>query len=614
MNSIPSEESNLIPYSFCPYCNNIPLIHLLSLPKPTSLKIECTCHLDEESNIKPFYISLSEYNEIIKKKTNQQSEQICKYNSSCKNKGEWFCIDCQMWICTNDKDNHQLKTKHNLLTNTKLNSNRKCKQHLEPFERYCSICKVDLCRKCLSSHNKTNKNHSQQVLDLLELENIIDVNQIIKDINEIPFKIEEYNSHKKDYVINQLKLQIELVEKAYQTNKEINETIITFIKSIYKTYSLFNTENTFNYNILSNTLFNCNLYIPQIEFNNNNKLNVITNDLIDFYNSQFVYGTNKLTANTIYRTEPIDEHKYSKDFFALIVLSNKNICLGYKDISIYSNKTFEEIGNIKLPIKKAVVSCICELSSNIIVIGSTNGLIHMIQLLDKDDNSKVEMMLMSKFKCNNLEIKNILAINKNSIVHCTEENLCVWNFDIVYSDDNKTLQLNEMKSKVLKESEFVISDIIIPSKLNEIVISSSIEGIIKLWNIKNENYELIEEHINCNGRKALTEIEGGVIIISSKREIILFDYIALLIKKKYTINENNIINSYCYLKFAKIIVMFFSDRKIISVNINTDEKQVIEIPEHVYDNSYYQIYNLISYGGRTLLSVDINNNISIWNI
>ena len=90
------------------------------------------------------------------------------------------------------------------------------------------------------------------------------------------------------------------INKAYKKNKELNRNIIHLINKIFSTYSLFAKKGKFSYQLMNNLIYNTRVNLPvatKVEASSNIGYQKI-NDLIEFYNNNYIFGRNYRSPKT----------------------------------------------------------------------------------------------------------------------------------------------------------------------------------------------------------------------------------------------------------------------------------------------------------------------------
>ena len=188
----------------------------------------------------------------------------------------------------------QKKRSHliDLFLNNKYKSNPKlkCSQHNSSFALWCKNCKINICGKCLSSHN----NH--KVLKLYSL--IISSNEI----NILEYKVNEFERklQQKKHIVEEKKLFNQKEENEFFVNFQkyynLNINEIKFVRFIKEQYQYLLKNNLLCYQIILNLKYllnKLNFFLVKNVFSNSLKnesqKDKELNDFIDIYNMVFKF-------------------------------------------------------------------------------------------------------------------------------------------------------------------------------------------------------------------------------------------------------------------------------------------------------------------------------------
>ena len=206
--------------------------------------------------IKNYRISLSdcknghEFNDMLFKNflisQNINLAKIICNNCTEKNKfnsynNEFYkCFTCNNNLCPLCKSKHDKS--HNIINYEEINSI--CKEHIENYNSYCKICKINLCLKCEKDHITHEKIYYGSILPDVdkikttknELEK--NIKQLNKDIDDIIKRLNEYKENINHYcqIYVDIMKNIENKNRTYETLNNIieisNNDIIQDLKSI----------------------------------------------------------------------------------------------------------------------------------------------------------------------------------------------------------------------------------------------------------------------------------------------------------------------------------------------------------------------------------------------
>ena len=157
------------------------------------------------------------------------------------------------------------------------------------------------------------------------------------------------------------------INKAYKKNKELNRNIIHLINKIFSTYSLFAKKGKFSYQLMNNLIYNTRVNLPvatKVEASSNIGYQKI-NDLIEFYNNNYIFGRKEIKNENIYK---VKDFEIDSPIQSLSVLHNGMICVGQEQcIKIFDNE-------MNLVTKKNLtkLNCIEEIENNKLIYYSSD--------------------------------------------------------------------------------------------------------------------------------------------------------------------------------------------------------------------------------------------------
>ena len=210
-----------------------------------SSNIEITS-IDESSNILTFKCSLhgektmsiKDYLNDMKKYTYLYSEcNSCKKQQNQMNSNEIFnfCTNCQLVICNNCSQNHNIS--HSIIKNNKT----KIKCNLHPNNNnisYCLDCNCHLCIECLK-HRK-HMSHKKKTIEEIE-PSYEEMNSLLKIINN-------YKDKKSNFQLEKIN-KLSEIENQYNLDKEReNDDYIKIILNTKKKLENELIDNEKNYN------------------------------------------------------------------------------------------------------------------------------------------------------------------------------------------------------------------------------------------------------------------------------------------------------------------------------------------------------------------------------
>ena len=300
-----------------------------------------------------------------------------KNKGNCPNNEFYKCLNCDKNLCLLCKPNHD--SNHNIIKYDQ--KYYICKNHNEPYIKYCKDCNKNICYSCDDDHMehhtiylgdiKPNINDTKSKLSNIKKEIDIFINkirEIIKQLNDLIDNIniyyEIYNNILNNYSKQNRNYQILQNIKDFNINNEI----INEIKNINKMNNIkdefnniINIYNNINKNVAKEEiislkgLVNSNNNIENYE-NSNNSINRIKLKIDD---------TKKEINKIISKEENLNTNnniaKISKAYSEMI----KNLKENYKELEGFSDeKIMEVLDNNRGDIDKTMIDLMLIQSTN----------------------------------------------------------------------------------------------------------------------------------------------------------------------------------------------------------------------------------------------------------
>ena len=235
-------------HKICQECliKDLLLLKFKNLENTKKIKFNCFCMIGSSPSF-PY----PEFIEVIKKIN--ESKQQSHYCINHKNNAIKYCKDCELWLCDECLNIHEVFNKHHILSEKGVRPKLKCKLHTNEFTQfYCLQCNEEICTFCLTKIGK-HIEHKTIHLEKLEklgeeikyklrfktyddcVENLENIRE--KNINEKNKKIEEFQLKIKNLIEN-----LRLIEEKYinEINEKINylNYVIDVMKESYKYFYL----------------------------------------------------------------------------------------------------------------------------------------------------------------------------------------------------------------------------------------------------------------------------------------------------------------------------------------------------------------------------------------
>lgn len=177
----------------CPKCQIIPNLKIYN---PYQVEVNCNCKQNEKMFIQNF---------------------VLDYEESKNSKGKGKTTTCEQKKCTSKKADIYL---------------------------YCEDCQIHLCDSCSKKHSDHN------ILNLRNFKKELSKKNYEGELREAIRKININNMEIKNKAIGLLREQMEMIEKAYEENKQLNQTLINFAQIIIRNANDVDWE--LNYNNIEN--------------------------------------------------------------------------------------------------------------------------------------------------------------------------------------------------------------------------------------------------------------------------------------------------------------------------------------------------------------------------
>ena len=275
-------------YLLCPNCfKNVPILNTFIENETAKIKISCSCL--EENN----YLTMNLFDYLSEIKNFKNSNK-CYFHSD--EISEYFCLNCENWLCTECYNEHTKDICENEYYNKNEIEKLYCEKHRIKKIFLCKQCMITYCKTCFIQHNNRNKiKHKGKNIDIYLTEQRIKEKYDKYDfyMSELPeFKnalkddLLKEISDKKENEIQQYKISF---QENYWKYKNIDEQLRFLLELILINCEYIKNDFILNrkfiYNIIFNTSLknNCpklNKNLPLIEqmkyFTNFSKINYIT--------------------------------------------------------------------------------------------------------------------------------------------------------------------------------------------------------------------------------------------------------------------------------------------------------------------------------------------------
>lgn len=492
----------------CPKCKiNIPKIYKYSQNNSNTLTLafECLCY----ETI--FQMSLISYLSILNAHYANSLSMINKHVVSCLNcnltvYAEIYCIECSGYLCKKCDSFHSNNYSHNY-SSTQTIINSKCQLHKYINTLYCITCEKEICFKC-----KKDQNHLEHCVSSIKdycksTKNKWTFNSI-QSITEV-LNPDKPNNKELFALLEILYANYELLIDTPSIN--ITKSITTLQKEISSLCLNFKKENTISQSqiIIKPQALSKYLSLYQVQYHKAlNKKEII--------NSPYI-----ITVLII-----LTDGRYA------FVKSEINNPLALYSISI--SVTFTE-SSIELPEQYSDVIDLIEFNPDTLILGLRIGQI---------DIWSISSQIKIKTFINQTQVISLIKINEEKI-YLIGKIGSIWNIKTnkkidsyalgtVISFNNyffisyrKSIQIWDINknNNVLELKEYQ-TFIVFVGKINNVrIISSSIDGIIKIWNIKHTKSIKTITLPNIIIEKGIISKEKEIIyLVTNDKSILIYDY------------------------------------------------------------------------------------------
>ena len=326
------------------------------------IKIYCPEHKEGILRIKDYINSCKQGNNLLCSN--------CKKSAPLDN-FMFYCNNCKKYLDSNCFNRSNCSRKNHDYDKVKVESSDNNCIHNKFYTKYCLNCKISLCNDCFKNNN-THKNHFLSDIRSKTINELDNMNNILKKQEEIFYKTKNIINNYLEELEDKLKLK-RIIFQNYKKNKfngsalnnlenlnlNINQEFFNKINSFYNKDYIYikSAEKSLclhYFNIMCGNIDN-NINIPVKEeinlpkinnINNNNSNNNIPN--IKKY-SENDNNNDKNIINDYGRGKLIKSISEKNKIYSLLVLNTGNIAVGFSNGIIKIYKT-EFKNNNNLPI------------------------------------------------------------------------------------------------------------------------------------------------------------------------------------------------------------------------------------------------------------------------
>ena len=534
----------------CNKCYEIPQIELI--PKNGNLCIKKTCFCGQKilsfNTFKNNIVNIDFSNLFCfrcNKKIEKDNQKIFYFNKQYK---KIICNNCKVLKMFNEKDNINL-----------LNFDENCFNHQNNKNNFfCLNCKINFCNECLNLHN----NHEIKDYSKINFEKNYYFNLKNSLENTIKEKQNYYELIKKE-ILKKYQFEINLIEKSFKNNEEINNLIINILKKLFSIY-----ENKVNYstimNIKNNTYFNKKqMFSNKFHYYNKNN-NINYKEIIKYYNNNFLIShfdhEMKCDKNIKAHESPVNK---------LLELNNKNLisCSFDGYLKIF-NKNLEEIYKLLAHSHSINNMNLFDDDKKLITCSSDK----ILKIWEINEN---KINILYALNNHSEKINDAIYIKKkNIIISCSKNEIIIWNYLNLNKEEKIIQTINESSFGILNFN-------------NEKIITYNIKKIF-FWEFDNNkklNLISTNEKLNSYSNDMCKKLDNNNIIMVCNNVINVINVntyqIVTIIK-----NEMGMISSFILMKNKTIVVSQFDCVSQIEINEFYNLKIIKNFRYSDYDDYY----------------------------
>ena len=248
--------------------------------------MKCNCKPQEDTFTLGEFISMMELFNASRKHCEVQSSHVSLASTPM---GDVYCIDCQIWMCTQCHSNHINEySMHRYVTD---HAESKCYEHDQQFISFCLSCEENLCKDCVKHHTKSHKFAS--IRGIRDNALYYEYKELLKKAKDFLNECENYKNDVVSFHVGTNQELTQNITNEYITFRIRNEQTITYASMFLTSYML----NPLNYQNKRNLLYNTNfvLFNPFINYHRKHKANVdeLINNLFNFFHNTTILHEGK---------------------------------------------------------------------------------------------------------------------------------------------------------------------------------------------------------------------------------------------------------------------------------------------------------------------------------
>lgn len=462
----------------CPQCKEIPIINL-SFQHPIIIHLQCKCGSSS------YY--LNDYFQLLQTE-NLTQDNCCNYEKNHKTKiANDYCINCTKWICSDCVKTHAKNNTKHLVIPFELKIDINCKKHLDNIiDYFCKVCSKGICDQCYEKH------YNHLITNLNELQLIIDVDSIRKELNKAKNYISIFKNQEQQKILAEC-----------NNNKKIEQVLINYVNENFllcklidimlNTYKLLSMNK--NYQILLNLSHYSKIQIVYFtEDPYNYSLQTRESRIKFFYETNYIIQT-KFNLSHIKNINTISFGHCS--ILDACVMIDGRIASVHQDNSLRISNLINYI--TELTIKDAHKGEIKRINQ------TKNG---KILTCSMDSNIKIWNIKGISFSCEatlfiGCDGYYANEISNNRIVSCGTSSfpIKIW-MGVPPYKCIKTLGFNGLWGQTYSAIQL---------RNQEILLSSSNDQTVKFWNINSKKCFKTIKYSTLFPKDPITQLENGLI-------------------------------------------------------------------------------------------------------
>ena len=539
----------------------------------------------------------------------------CNFNKEhCKNRipSRYYCQQCELLLCKECVQYHKdnLKYVFHKRSQKQIEDKIKCKEqehHNNEVLSFCCDCQEYLCSSCKEEHN--NEHNTHILTKVIDDDNL---KLIQNDMTKAKRIILEAEKLKESYV-NKLQELIEEINEAFNEFKKQNNNYLIIAELFLEYYQSNKNDYYAKLNLLNCTNFNLKDFqlLPSTIVGRISDKNI--NELFTYFSKKLIYHTNPRTVSTL-KTGSIEainikyEIEIENEVTSLIGLNDKeNFACGTSngDIEVFNIVSYKEKSKSEIKIENAHEKSVIQLYdySNNCIISAGDVSIKLWDInLDKQEY-KNKLIIFESW-----DYLTLFTLNQhnNQIYFCNQSNnIKIFN---LYKGLNDSLNYKE--EFTIKSPHNNIIALFQPRNSEQLFSFCKSNKLI-IWDLhKGTTCDEVND-IPCSGQHSLYQLNAGLLLVGGERIISVLDIIQLNVSKVITNDTfNGIISGFFS---TNVIVLCGCQNKLIQLdkvtyNVIGKELEINKKENEVLFHSQLSDKVICSGGGKG------NNVITIWEI